>query len=85
MTNEEELTKLNSNDYQKKVAEGIYQAILRAFLRKDTRNEQDYFLQPENAGKMKEIREILQDMNMEILSMKEAGIEAEHYRGWKDI
>lgn len=24
MTNEEELTKLNSNDYQKKVAEGIY-------------------------------------------------------------
>ena len=31
MTNEEELTKLNSNDYQKKVAEGIYQAILRAF------------------------------------------------------
>ena len=31
MTNEEELTKLNSNDYQKKEAEGIYQAILRAF------------------------------------------------------
>ena len=30
-----------------------------------------------NAGKMKEIREILQDMNMEILSMKEAGIEAD--------
>ena len=27
-----------------------------------------------NAGKMKEIREILQDMNMEILSMKEAGM-----------
>ena len=27
-----------------------------------------------NAGKMKEIREILSDMNMEILSMKEAGI-----------
>ena len=26
---------------------------------------------------MKEIREILQDMNMEILSMKEAGIEAD--------
>ncbi len=38
-----------------------------------------------NAGKMKEIREILQDMNMEILSMKEAGIEGRHYRGWKDV
>lgn len=30
-----------------------------------------------NAGKMKEIREILSDMNMEILSMKEAGISAD--------
>ena len=30
-----------------------------------------------NAGKMREIREILDDMNMEILSMKEAGIEAD--------
>lgn len=30
-----------------------------------------------NAGKMKEIREILADMNMEILSMKEAGISAD--------
>ena len=30
-----------------------------------------------NAGKMKEIREILQDINLEILSMKEAGIEAD--------
>ena len=30
-----------------------------------------------NAGKMREIREILADMNMEILSMKEAGINAE--------
>ena len=28
-----------------------------------------------NAGKMKEIREILKDMNVEILSMKEAGID----------
>ena len=27
----EELAKLNSPDYQKQVAEGIYQAILRAF------------------------------------------------------
>ena len=31
MTNGEELAKLNSPDYQKQVAEGIYQAILRAF------------------------------------------------------
>ncbi|MDO4333704.1 MAG: RdgB/HAM1 family non-canonical purine NTP pyrophosphatase [Eubacteriales bacterium] len=30
-----------------------------------------------NAGKMKEIREILADLGVEILSMKEAGIEAE--------
>lgn len=30
-----------------------------------------------NAGKMREIREILSGMDMEILSMKEAGIEAE--------
>lgn len=30
-----------------------------------------------NQGKMKEIREILQDLNMEILSLKEAGIEAD--------
>lgn len=30
-----------------------------------------------NAGKMKEIRMILADMGMEVLSMKEAGIEAE--------
>lgn len=30
-----------------------------------------------NAGKMREIREILADMNMEILSMKEAGISAD--------
>lgn len=30
-----------------------------------------------NAGKMKEIREILEDLNMEILSMKEAGITLE--------
>ena len=27
-----------------------------------------------NAGKLKEIREILKDLNVEILSMKEAGI-----------
>lgn len=31
MTNLEELEKLNSKEYQKKVAEGIHQAILRAF------------------------------------------------------
>ncbi len=30
-----------------------------------------------NAGKMREIKEILADMNMEILSMKEAGISAD--------
>lgn len=30
-----------------------------------------------NAGKMKEIREIMADMDVEILSMKEAGIEAD--------
>ena len=30
-----------------------------------------------NAGKMREIREIMADMNMEILSMKEAGISAD--------
>ncbi len=30
-----------------------------------------------NAGKMREIREILKDMGMEILSMKEAGIQAD--------
>lgn len=30
-----------------------------------------------NAGKMREIREILADLNVEILSMKEAGIEVE--------
>ena len=30
-----------------------------------------------NAGKMREIREILDGTNMEILSMKEAGIEAD--------
>lgn len=30
-----------------------------------------------NAGKMKEIREILKDLNVEILSMKEAGIDAD--------
>lgn len=30
-----------------------------------------------NAGKMREIKEILSDMNMEILSMKEAGISAD--------
>lgn len=30
-----------------------------------------------NAGKMREIKEIMADMNMEILSMKEAGIEAD--------
>lgn len=31
MTNKEELEKLNSQDYQKQAAEGIYHAILRAF------------------------------------------------------
>lgn len=31
MTNSEELEKLNTDEYQKKTAEGIYQAILRAF------------------------------------------------------
>ena len=30
-----------------------------------------------NAGKMKEIREILGDMDAEILSMKEAGIQTD--------
>ena len=30
-----------------------------------------------NAGKMKEIREILKDLDAEVLSMKEAGVEAE--------
>ena len=30
-----------------------------------------------NAGKMKEVREILKDLNVEILSMKEAGIQAD--------
>ena len=30
-----------------------------------------------NAGKMKEVREILKDLNVEVLSMKEAGIQAD--------
>lgn len=30
-----------------------------------------------NSGKMREIREIMQDLGVEILSMKEAGIEAD--------
>lgn len=30
-----------------------------------------------NAGKMREIREILKDLNVEILSMKEAGIDVD--------
>ena len=30
-----------------------------------------------NAGKMREIREILADVDMEVLSMKEAGVEAD--------
>lgn len=30
-----------------------------------------------NAGKMKEIREILKDLNLEVLSMKDAGIQAD--------
>ena len=30
-----------------------------------------------NAGKMKEIREILKDLDAEVLSMKEAGVEAD--------
>ena len=30
-----------------------------------------------NQGKMKEIREILKDLNMEVLSLKDAGIEAD--------
>lgn len=30
-----------------------------------------------NAGKLKEIREILKDLNVEILSMKEAGIDVD--------
>ena len=38
----------------------------------EKRNEQNYFATG-NAGKMKEIREILGDMDAEILSMKEAG------------
>ncbi len=35
------------------------------------------YLQQENAGKMKEIREILADLPVEIYSMKEAGISVE--------
>lgn len=31
MTNQEELDLLNSTDYQREVAQGIYNAILRAF------------------------------------------------------
>ena len=31
MTNQEELDRLNSTDYQREVAQGIYNAILRAF------------------------------------------------------
>ena len=30
-----------------------------------------------NQGKMKEIREILKDLDVEVLSMKDAGIEAD--------
>ena len=37
-----------------------------------------------NAGKMKEIREILGDMDAEILSMKEAGIQADCGR-WQNL
>lgn len=42
----------------------------------EKRNEQNYFATG-NAGKMKEIREILGDMDAEILSMKEAGIQTD--------
>ena len=37
-----------------------------------------------NQNKMKEIREILNDIDVEILSMKEAVIDG-YYRRWKDI
>lgn len=48
----------------------------KLFQRKENGYEKLY-LQQENAGKMKEIREILADLPVEIYSMKEAGISVE--------
>lgn len=75
MTNKDELEKLNSDAYQRRRQRASIRQCF-AHLKKDTKRGQSH----ENnfchrqCGKMREIREIMSDMDMEICSMKEAGI-----------
>lgn len=68
MTNQDELNRLNDEAYQKEAAQAIYNAIYRAF-QEDIKMNKIIFATG-NKDKMKEIRMILSDLDVEILSMK---------------
>ena len=96
MTNQEELNLLNSTDYQKKAAEGVYHAISRAFwmtlVRKpmsyremEKWNEQNYFCNRKRRKNARDQRHYRQIWMWRLLSMKEAGIQTGYCRRWKDI
>lgn len=88
VTNSSERQLLEQESYQKKLAEGIAEAIPRFILiRNDdyirTQMRQGVNMQGRivfatgNAGKIKEIRMIMEDTGLEVVSMKDAGIKAD--------
>ena len=47
--------------------------------------EQKIIFATGNQGKMREIRAILSDLGLPVLSMKEAGVFSGYYRRWNDF
>ena len=88
MTNRQELDNLANADYQKQAAQGIYNAIMQAFdegyylyleivrIEKEGRKciMTKIIFATGNKDKLREIKEILSDCDVDIRSMKEAGI-----------
>ena len=72
MTNYKELDLLNSTSYQKKAAEVFITQSMKHF-RRDIKLTEIIFATG-NKDKMREIREIMADCDVHIVSMKEAGI-----------
>ena len=75
MTNRQELDNLANADYQKQAAQGIYNAIMQAFEKEGRKYIMTKIIfATGNKDKLREIKEILSDCDVDIRSMKEAGI-----------
>ena len=71
VTNSSERQLLEQESYQKKLAEGIAEAISEVY------TQGRIVFATGNAGKIKEIRMIMEDTGLEVVSMKDAGIKAD--------